>query len=174
MEGQKCYHWVPEKARKQMERQVHHTSQARQFRNRICRLFPTERLPRIAEDGQTTQRRQQVKKREQEQIRDHQQRMLRGREMIEQRLKDRLWRNNPDQLPSLEKLEKMKKEMKDFESVNAHPLLELRTKSLIKLERLLEMSQAREDIQTTIKPHQKKFLDLPTFLRSHARKIKDQ
>ncbi|XP_005072364.2 putative uncharacterized protein ZNRD1-AS1 [Mesocricetus auratus] len=173
MEGRKRYCWLSEKERKQMERQAHRTSQARDFKSRMCRFFPNERLPRIVYDGQTAQKRQMVKKREQAQIKDHQERMLRGREQIEQRLKERLLRRSQGQLPSLEKLEKVKKEMKDFERANAHPLLELRRKSLIKLESLIEKSQAREEAKTA-KPHQKKFLALPTFLKSHSRKIKDQ
>ncbi|MEJ1285146.1 putative uncharacterized protein ZNRD1-AS1 [Cricetulus griseus] len=171
MERQKRYSWVPEKERKQMERQAHGTGQAREFKNKMCRFFPSERLPRIVHDGQTTQKRQQVKKRELVQIKDHQERMLRGRELIDQRLKERLLRRGQGQLPSLEKLERVKKEMKDFERANKHPLLELRNKNLIKLESIIEKSRAREEVKT-VKPHQKKFLS--PYLKSHFRKIKDQ
>ncbi|XP_075835037.1 putative uncharacterized protein ZNRD1-AS1 [Microtus pennsylvanicus] len=173
MERRKRYCWVSEKERKQMEREAHSTGQAREFKNTTCRLFPNERLPRIVHDGQAAQR-QQVKKREQVQINDHQERMLRGRELIEQRLKERLLRRSSSQLPSLEKLERVKKEMKDFERANAHPLLELRTKSLIKLESLIEKSQVREERKTAKKPHQRKFLAFPPFVKSHVRKVKDQ
>nr|XP_048301184.1 putative uncharacterized protein ZNRD1-AS1 [Myodes glareolus] len=174
MEGRKRYCWISEKERKQMERQAQRTGQARQFKNTMCSLFPNERLPRILHKGQTAQIKQQVKKREQMQIKDHQERMLRGRELIEQRLKERLLRRSQSQLPSLEKLERVKKEMKDFERAKAHPLLELRSKSLIKLESLIEKSQAGEERKTAIKPHQRKFLALPPFLKSHVRKVKDQ
>ncbi|XP_041512107.1 putative uncharacterized protein ZNRD1-AS1 [Microtus oregoni] len=174
MERRKRYCWVSEKERKLMEREAHSTGQARKFKNTMCRLFPNERLPRIVPEGQAAQRRQQVKKREQVQIKDHQERMLRGRELIEQRLKERLLRRSLSQLPSLEKLERVKKEMKDFERANAHPLLELRTKSLIKLESLIEKSQVREERKTAIKPHQRKFLAFPPFVKSHVRKVKDQ
>ncbi|XP_051060186.1 putative uncharacterized protein ZNRD1-AS1 [Phodopus roborovskii] len=173
MEGRKRHCCVSEKERKQTERQAHRTSQAREFKSKMCRFFPSERLPRIVHDAQTAQRRQQVKKREQAQIKEHQERMLRGRELIEQRLKERLSRRTQGQLPSLEKLERMKKEMKDFERANIHPLLELRRKSLIKLESLIEKSQVREEAKT-VKPHQRKSLALPPFLKSHVRKSKDQ
>lgn len=108
------------------------------------------------------------------QIKDHQERMLRGRELIEQRLKERLLRRSQDQFPTLEKLERVKKEVKDFERANPHPLLELQSKSLIKLESLIEKSQEGEQVKTVIKPRQKKFLALPPFFKSHVRNIKDQ
>lgn len=174
MEGRKHYYSVPEKERKVTEQQAQPTAQARECKNRICRLFPREALPRIVHDAPIAQRRQQVKKREKVQIKDHQERMLRGRELIEQRLKEQLLRKGQSQLPSLEKVDQVKKETKDCEKTNAHPLLQLRTKSLIKLESLLEKSQARDEGKTAIKPNQKKGMALPPFLRSHARKIKDQ
>nr|XP_034377463.1 putative uncharacterized protein ZNRD1-AS1 [Arvicanthis niloticus] len=174
MEKRKHYCSVPDKERKDTERQTPRTGQARECKNRMCRLFPNEGLPRIVHDVPTAQRRQQVKKREQVQIKDHQERMLRGRELMEQRLKEQLMKKDQSQLPSLEKLEQVKKEMKDFERADAHPLLQLRTKSLVKLESLLEMSQAGDEGKAALKPNQKKCLALPPFLRSHVRKIKDQ
>ncbi|XP_031204233.1 putative uncharacterized protein ZNRD1-AS1 [Mastomys coucha] len=174
MEGGKLYCSVPEKERKETERQAQPPGQARESKNRMCRLFPREGLPRIVHDGPAAQRRQQVKKREQVQIKDHQERMLRGRELIQQRLKEQLLRKDQGQFPSLAKLDRVKKETMDFERANAHPLLQLRTKSLIKLESLLEKSQAGDERKTAIKPNQKKCLALPPFLRSHVRKIKDQ
>ncbi|XP_052048182.1 putative uncharacterized protein ZNRD1-AS1 [Apodemus sylvaticus] len=174
MEGRKHYYSVSEKERKVTERQAQPTGQARECKNRICRLFPGEALPRIVHDVPIAQRRQQVKKREQVQIKEHQERMLRGRELIDQRLKEQLLRKGQSQLPSLEKFHQVKKELKDCEGANAHPLLQLRTKSLIKLESLLEKSQAGDEGKTATKPNQKKCMALPPFLRSHARKIKDQ
>ncbi|XP_036023097.1 putative uncharacterized protein ZNRD1-AS1 [Onychomys torridus] len=174
MEGRKRYCWVPGKERTQIEKQARRTGQAREFKNKLCRFFPSERLPRIVHDGQTAQRRQQVKRREQMQIKDHQERMLRGRELIEQRLKERLLRRSHDQLPSLEKLERVKKEVKDFERANPHPLLELQSKSLIKLESLIEKSQEGEQVRTVRTPRQKKLLALPPFFQSQIRNIKDQ
>ncbi|EDM18725.1 rCG43477 [Rattus norvegicus] len=178
MEGRRHYYcFIPEKERKETERQVFlplNTGQARECKNKMCRLFPSEGLPRIVHNVPIAQRRQQVKKREQVQIKDHQERMLRGRELIEQRLKQQLMRKGESQLPSLEKFDRVKREMQDFEKANAHPLLQLRTKSLLKLESLLEMSQAEDEGKTAIKPHQKQGLALPPFLRSHVRKINDQ
>ncbi|XP_021481981.1 putative uncharacterized protein ZNRD1-AS1 [Meriones unguiculatus] len=172
-EGQKRYCWVTKKERTQMERQARCTGQAREFKNRVCRLFPTERLPRIEHYNQKTQRRWQVKEREEAQIQDHHERMLRGRELTEERLKERLLKTSQGQLPSLEKLQRVKKDMKGYERANGHPLLHLRSRTLIKLESLLEKSQAGKEMKAAMKPRQKKFLTLPPFLKSQARKRKD-
>lgn len=174
MDKRKRYCSVPEKERKETERQTQRTGQASGCKSRMCRLFPNEGLPRIVHDVPTVQRRQQVKKREKVQIKDHQERMLRGRELTEQRLQEQLMGKEQSQLPSLEKLNRVKKEMRDSERANAHPLLQLRTRSLIKLESLLEKSQAEDEGKTATKPNQKKRLALPLFLRSHVQKIKDQ
>ncbi|XP_021073279.1 putative uncharacterized protein ZNRD1-AS1 [Mus pahari] len=170
MKGGKHYCSVLEKERKEAKRQAQPTGRARECTNRMCRCFPGEGLPRIVHDVPTAQRRQQVKKRERTQIKAHQERMLRGRELTEQRLKEQLVQKDQSQLPSLETLHRVKKEMEDCERANAHPLLQLRTKSLIKLESLLEKSQAGDEGKTAVKPNQKKCLTLPPFLRSHVQK----
>ncbi|KAM9665279.1 uncharacterized protein ZNRD1-AS1 [Trichechus inunguis] len=180
IEGQKRYYFVPERELKHIERHIHRTGKARELRNKTLRhlLRPVSEttLPKIVpeEHGmQNTERKKQVNEREQMQIKDHQERMIRGRELLEQRLKERLLKTNQSQPPTHEKHRKVKKEIKEFERVIAYPLFQPHHASLIKVNILREKSQDREEGNTVIKPHQRKFLTMPPFLRSQIGKIKN-
>uniref|UniRef100_A0A8D2CSG1 Uncharacterized protein n=1 Tax=Sciurus vulgaris TaxID=55149 RepID=A0A8D2CSG1_SCIVU len=178
-EGQKQYYWVPERERKQIQRHMHQTGQAREFKNKAFRqprLLSTTTLPKIKPEKHgipKAQRRKQVNEREQMQIKDHQERMIRGRELIEQRLKERILRKSQSQLPTYEKQERIQKETKEFERVVAYPLFQPRNRSRIKVNILMEKSQNKEEVETVIKQHQRKFLVVPPFLKSQIRKIKE-
>nr|KAF6271209.1 hypothetical protein mPipKuh1_010841 [Pipistrellus kuhlii] len=177
-ERQKQWCLVPEREMRHIERRMRQAAQARELAEKTFRQplpAPSETaLPKIVFEGpgvQNAQRRKQVNKREQMQIRDHQERMTRGRELIEQRLRARVLRNSQNQLPAAEKRARIQKEIKEFESVIAYPLFQPR-RSQIKVNILMEKSQNREE-DTIIKTYQRKFLTLPPFLRSQIRKIKD-
>ncbi|XP_037700750.1 putative uncharacterized protein ZNRD1-AS1 [Choloepus didactylus] len=179
IERQKLYYLVPERELKHIERHIHRTGQAREFMNKTFKQprFPSEiTLPKIVteEHGiQKAQRRKQVTEREQMQIKDHQERMIRGRELIEQRLKERLLEKKQS-LPSVRmKHEKVKKEEKELERVIAYPLFQPHHRSRIKVNILMEKPQNRDEEYTVIKPYPKKFLTMPPFLRSQIGKIKD-
>nr|XP_045011711.1 putative uncharacterized protein ZNRD1-AS1 [Jaculus jaculus] len=179
IKGQKQYYWVPEREKKQIEKHVHRTGRVREFRNKTCRLprVPSETtLPKVVpeeHDVQRAQRRNQVNEREQLQIEDHHERMIRGRKLTEQRLKDRILRKSLSQLPPLEKRERLKKETKEFERVVAYPLFQPCGTSQIKVNVLMEKSQNGKEVITVIKPYQRRFLTVPPFLRNQIRKIKD-
>ncbi|KAM6182358.1 uncharacterized protein C10orf120 homolog [Erethizon dorsatum] len=100
-EGQKHYYVVPERERKQIERHIHRTGQVRGFKNRTFRQPQplSDTLPKIMPEKPGTQeaQRKQVNEREQMQIKDHQERMIRGRELTEQRLKERILRKSQSQ-----------------------------------------------------------------------------
>lgn len=178
-EKQKQWCLIPEREMRHIERQMRQAAQARELTERSFRQLlraPSETaLPKIIFEGpsvQSTQRRKQVNEREQMQIKDHQERMIRGRELIEQRLRARILRKSQNQLPVAEKCERIQKEIKEFESVIAYPLFQPR-RSQIKVNILMEKSQNREEEGTIINTYQRKFLTLPPFLRSQIRKIKD-
>uniref|UniRef100_A0A8C9P7R1 Uncharacterized protein n=1 Tax=Spermophilus dauricus TaxID=99837 RepID=A0A8C9P7R1_SPEDA len=167
IEGRKQYYWVPERERKQIQRHIHRTGQAREFKSKTFRQprpLSATILPKIKPEKHsipTAQRRKQVNEREQMQIKDHQERMIRGRELIEQKLKERILRKSQSQLPTYEKQERIQKEILP------------RNRSRIKVNILMEKHQNTEEVDTSIKPHQRRFLVVPPFLKSQIRKIKD-
>uniref|UniRef100_A0A8C8ZAM7 Uncharacterized protein n=1 Tax=Prolemur simus TaxID=1328070 RepID=A0A8C8ZAM7_PROSS len=179
IEGLKRYYLVHEREKKHIERHIHRTGQAREFTNKTFKqvLRPlSETLPKIMPEEHSihnTQRRKQANAREQMQIKDHQERMIRGRELTEQRLKERILRKSQSQLPTHEKRERIKKEIKEFERVIAYPLFQPLSRSRIKVNILMEKSQNGEEANTIIKPYQRRFLAVPPFLRSQIGKIKD-
>ncbi|XP_062043130.1 putative uncharacterized protein ZNRD1-AS1 [Lepus europaeus] len=179
IEGQKCYYLVPERELKHMERHIHRTNQARGLKKKTVRQQPRPpdkiTLPKIVPEEhsmQSAQRRRKVKEREQMQIKNHQERMIRGRELIEQKLKERILRKCQNQLPKREKCERVKKEIKEFERVVAYPLFQPDSRSQIKVNILMEKSQNREIASTIVRPAERKFLAVPPFLRSQIGKIK--
>ncbi|XP_055245852.1 putative uncharacterized protein ZNRD1-AS1 isoform X1 [Gorilla gorilla gorilla] len=138
VEGLKQYCLVPERQMKHIERHIHQTGKAGEFKNKSFRQVlqpPNEtKLPKIMPEGhgiQNAQRRKQVNEREQMQTKDHQERMIRGRELTEQRLKERILRRNQSQLLTYEKHERVK-EIKEFERVIAYPLFQPCGRSWIK------------------------------------------
>ncbi|XP_008587093.1 PREDICTED: putative uncharacterized protein ZNRD1-AS1 [Galeopterus variegatus] len=179
IQGQKQYYLLPKREMKHIERHIHQTGQAREFKNKTFRQIlqpPTETtLPKIRPEDygiQNAQRRKQVNDREQMQIKDHQERMIRGRELKEQKLKERILRKSQYQPPTYEKRESVKKEIKEFERVIAYPLFQPHSRSQLKVNVLMEKSQNREEANTIIKPYERKFLAVPPFLRSQIGKIK--
>ncbi|XP_017366028.1 putative uncharacterized protein ZNRD1-AS1 isoform X2 [Cebus imitator] len=179
-EGLKQYCLVPEREMKHIERHIHCTGQARKSKNKSFRQvlqLPSEtKLPKIMPEGhgiQNAQRRKQVNEREQMQIKDHQERMIRGRALTEQRLKERILRRSQSQLPTYEKHERVKKEVKELERVIAYPLFQPCSRSRIKVNILMEKSQDGEKVNTILKPYQREFLTMPPFLRSQMGKIRD-
>uniref|UniRef100_A0A8I5T367 Uncharacterized protein n=1 Tax=Pongo abelii TaxID=9601 RepID=A0A8I5T367_PONAB len=180
VEGLKQYYLVPEREMKHIERHIYQTGKAGEFKNKSFRQVlrpPNEtKLPKIMPEGhgiQNAQRRKQVNEREQMQTKDHQERMIRGRELTEQRLKERILRRSQSQLLTYEKHERVKKGIKDFERVIAYPLLQPCSRSRIKVNILMEKSQSGEKENTIVKPYQRKFLAMPPFLRSQIGKIRD-
>ncbi|XP_029327087.1 putative uncharacterized protein ZNRD1-AS1 isoform X3 [Mus caroli] len=179
-ERQKQHYWVPEREKKQIERHIHRTGHAREFTDkpwRQPRLFSETTLPKIVLEGKSippqTQKRRQAHERELLQIKDHRERMIRGRELLQQRLKDRILRKSLSQIPLPEKRDQVKKQKKEFERVVAYPLFQPSCTSRIKVDVLMEKSQDEEDLSTIIKPFGRRFLAVPPFLRTQIGKIKD-
>ncbi|XP_052019954.1 putative uncharacterized protein ZNRD1-AS1 isoform X1 [Apodemus sylvaticus] len=178
-ERQKQHYWVPEREKKQIERHIHRTGQAREFKDKPWRqpqLFSETTLPKIVLEKEIipkAQKRRQAHERELLQIKDHRERMIRGRELLQQRLKERILRKSLSQIPLPEKRHRVKKQRKEFERVVAYPLFQPSCTSRIKVDVLMEKSQEEEDLSTIIKPFGRKFLAVPPFLRTQIGKIKD-
>ena len=82
---------VPEREVKHIERHVQRGGQVRGSKNKACRQLPRPpsetTFPKIVPEERgvlSAQRRKHVSEREQMQIKDHQERMVRGRELVEQ------------------------------------------------------------------------------------------
>uniref|UniRef100_A0A8C9CMQ4 Uncharacterized protein n=1 Tax=Phocoena sinus TaxID=42100 RepID=A0A8C9CMQ4_PHOSS len=179
IEGQKRYYLVPEREVKRVEMHIHRAEQVGEFKNKTFRQLPPcpseIKLPKIVPEVHgihDAQKRKQVNEREQMQIKAHQERMIRGRELVQQKLKEGVLRKDQSQPLIREKHESVKKEIKEYESVIAYPLFQPCSSSRIKVNILMEKSQNRED-STVIKPYQRRFLTIPPFLRSQIGKIKD-
>ncbi|EFB22304.1 hypothetical protein PANDA_020627, partial [Ailuropoda melanoleuca] len=178
LERQRRYYLVPEREVKHIERHVQRGGQVRESKNKKCRQLPRPpsetTFPKIVPEERgvlSAQRRKRISEREQMQIKGHQERMVRGRELMEQRVKERVMRKSQSQPPTRERRGRAKREMKEFESVIAYPLFQPCRRSRIKVNILMEKN--REEVNTIIKPHQRKFLTMPPFLRSQIGKIKD-
>uniref|UniRef100_A0A8C3W596 Uncharacterized protein n=1 Tax=Catagonus wagneri TaxID=51154 RepID=A0A8C3W596_9CETA len=179
IERKKQYYLVPERELKHIERHIHRAGQVREFKNKTFKQLPTcpseIKFPRILpeEHGiQNAQKRKQVNEREQMQIKDHQERMIRGRELAEKKLKERILKKVQGKPPTREKCDSVKKEIKEYESVIAYPLFQPSSRSRLKVNILVEKTQNGEE-NTIIRPYQRKFLTMPPFLRSQIGKIKD-
>ncbi|XP_028641272.1 putative uncharacterized protein ZNRD1-AS1 isoform X2 [Grammomys surdaster] len=175
-ERQKQHYWVPEREKKQIERHIHRTGQGREFKDKPWRLFSEAALPKIMLEKHSipkAQKRRQAHERELLQIKDHQERMIRGRELLQQRLKERILRKSLSQIPLPEKHVRVKKQRKEFERVVAYPLFQPSSTSRIKVDILMEKSRDEEDLSTIIKPFGRRFLAVPPFLRTQIGKIKD-
>ncbi|XP_006160370.2 putative uncharacterized protein ZNRD1-AS1 [Tupaia chinensis] len=176
IEVPKRHYLVPTREMKHIERHIYRAGQARELNNKTFKKIfrpPSEiTLPKIIPEDHGIQnaQRKQVNKREQIQIRGHQERMIRGRELIEQRLQERILRKSYSQPPTRQKHEKVKEEMKELERVTAYPLFQPR-RSLIKVNILMEKSE-REEADKITKPFLRKFLAVPPFLKSQIGKAK--
>ncbi|XP_040835860.1 putative uncharacterized protein ZNRD1-AS1 [Ochotona curzoniae] len=178
IEGQQCYYLVPERELKHMEKHIYQIGQARESRKKTVRqqLRPRDKiiLPKIMleEQGTQTTQRRKVSEREQMQIKNHQERMVRGRELLEQKLRERILRKSLSPLPIREKRKAVKKENKEFERVVAYPLFQPDSGSQIKVNILMETTPSREITSMIVQPAERKFLAVPPFLRSQIGKMK--
>ncbi|XP_032197192.1 putative uncharacterized protein ZNRD1-AS1 isoform X2 [Mustela erminea] len=178
LERPKQYYLVPEREVKHIERHIQRVGRVRESKNKPGKQLPgppsETTFPKIVPEEHgvlSAQRRRQVSKREQTQIEGHQERMLRGRALTEQRRKEGVLRKTQSQLPTREQRGRAGREMKELESVTAYPLFQPRGRSRIKVNILMEKN--REEVPAVIKPHQRKFLTMPPFLRSQIGKMKD-
>nr|XP_023419319.1 putative uncharacterized protein ZNRD1-AS1 [Cavia porcellus] len=149
IEGQKHYYVVPERERKQIEKHIHRTGQARGFKGRTFKQPRplSDALPKLMPEKQGTQKaqRNQAIEREQMQIKDHQERMARGRELIEQRLKERILRKSQSQLPAHLKCERAREEARELERVTVYPLFQPCGRNRVQVTVFMEKGQTKKE-----------------------------
>ncbi|XP_075388962.1 putative uncharacterized protein ZNRD1-AS1 [Tenrec ecaudatus] len=180
-QGPKQQYFVPKRELKHIERHIHRAGRGGESSRRDFRKprQPTREttLPKLVPEDPgmpKAQRRKQVCGREEMQIKDHQERMLRGRELLEQKLKEGILGITQSPSPAHKKQPgRDKKEMQVFERVTAYPLFQPCQASRIQVNILMEKTpNEEEEGGTVVRPYTKKFLPMPPFLRSQIGKEK--
>ncbi|XP_077635666.1 uncharacterized protein LOC144244273 [Crocuta crocuta] len=175
---------VPERELGQIERHIYRAEQARGLRDSNYQLLPQKTpsvtvFPKILTPGkdekmdalQKTHKTKTKKHRvawAKEQIKGHQDRMTRGRELSEQRSKSR-GQGLSGPAPPVPGPRVHKEEMKEFERVTAYPIAQPYQETLLEVTILMEKSKKEEDVK---KPLQRELLSMPPFLRSQLEKSK--
>ncbi|XP_023564823.1 putative uncharacterized protein ZNRD1-AS1 [Octodon degus] len=175
--AKKWEYLVSERELKHIEKHIHRAAQARGLKDRNCQL--PQRTPREIlfartlqlddEKNGTTQKTHKTKTKKhkvawaQEQMERHQERMIRGRKLTEQRNNQRNACKLSSYVPPVLKSQvKKKKEVKESERVTAYPILQPYQKALLEVTVLMEKPKEVKDQ----KPLQREFLSVPPFLRS--------
>ncbi|EPY72705.1 hypothetical protein CB1_098824002 [Camelus ferus] len=176
---------VPEKELRQIEKHIHRAKQARGLRDHEFRplplripsemLFPKALTLEKNENTESIQKIHKTKTKEhrlawaEKQIKGHQDRMTRGRELTEQRNHQRDAQKLSAQAPPFLKPQVEKEKVKELEWVTAYPLVQPYQDSLIEVTVLMEKSNKEDKIK---KPLQREFLRMPPFLRRQLEKHK--
>ncbi|XP_032167807.1 uncharacterized protein LOC116572704 isoform X2 [Mustela erminea] len=178
-DAKKWDYLVSERELDHIEKHICRAERARGLRDHKYRLLPQRvpsdtAIPKIRSPGkeektavvQKTHKTKTKKHRAawaKEQIRGHQDRMIRGRELTEQRSK-RLcaWRVSAP-APPLHRPATHKEEEKEFERITAYPIAQPYQEALIKVTILTEKSRKEEHVK---KPLRRELLSMPPFLRS--------
>ncbi|EHB06350.1 hypothetical protein GW7_02939 [Heterocephalus glaber] len=166
VEEQKHYYVIPEREREQIERHIHRTGQATGFKNRTFRQPQplSETLPEAMPEKhgiQKTQRRKQVNEREQMQIKDHQEHMIRGRELSKDSRKESGEKATASHL-HVKSVGEHRKASRSLR-VTAYPLFQPCSRSRVQATALMEKPQTREEVDTILKPSERRRLALPPF-----------
>ncbi|XP_076961475.1 uncharacterized protein LOC143637974 [Callospermophilus lateralis] len=172
---------VSERELNHIEKHIYRAERARGLRDQKYQLLPqklpSEMLfPKILtledEKNEDIQKTHKTKTRKHKvawanQMKEHKDRMIRGRELSEQRNDQREpWKLSSQTSPLLKP--QVEKEERVFERVTAYPIFQPYQKSCIEVSILREKSK-EDKIQ---KPLQREFLSLPPFLRSQLKKNK--
>ncbi|XP_037352085.1 uncharacterized protein LOC119233651 isoform X1 [Talpa occidentalis] len=178
---------VPERELEQIRKHVHRAERARGLRDHRYRRLP-QKIPSeplftktlmLAKDAQAenTQKTQKTKMNKhkvawaKEQIKRHQERMVRGRSLTEQRNKERArgtlstWVAPPLKPPVV----KPPEEAKEYEWVTAYPIAQPYQKALIEVTILREKSKKEYEIK---KRPPREVLCIPPFLKSQLKRNK--
>lgn len=103
-----------------------------------------------------------------EQIKGHQDRMTRGRQLTEQRSESRA-RGLSAPAPPLHRPPVHREEVKEFERVTAYPIAQPYQETLLEVTILTEKAKKEAEVK---KPLRRELLSMPPFLRSQLEKIK--
>nr|XP_017508406.2 uncharacterized protein LOC108392578 [Manis javanica] len=175
---------VPERALNRTGKHISQAQRAQGLRDRKYRLLPQKipsetlfpkTLTRKDKTTENIQKTHRIKTRKhevawtEEQIKGHQDRMVRGRELTEQRNDQQSAQQLSAQVPPSLKSQVEKEEVKEFEWVTAYPIAQPYQEALIKVTILMEKSKKEDKIK---KPLCREFLSIPPFLRSQLEKNK--
>ncbi|XP_037659904.1 putative uncharacterized protein ZNRD1-AS1 [Choloepus didactylus] len=175
---------LPERELTQIEKHIYRAKRARGLRDhkyrRIPQRIPSETLfPKILTLGKEDKS-ENIQKTDntkikmhkvswaKKQVKGHQDRMIRGRELTEQRNDKRDAEKISSQIPPFPKSQVEKEEVKEFEWVTAYPILQPYQEALIEVTFLMEKSKDNE----ITKPLCRELLSMPPFLRSQLEKNK--
>uniref|UniRef100_A0A8C0P2J3 Uncharacterized protein n=1 Tax=Canis lupus familiaris TaxID=9615 RepID=A0A8C0P2J3_CANLF len=160
-------HLVPERELGQIQKHIYRVERARGLRDHKYRLLP-QRIPSETKTHKTKNRKHRVASAK-EQIKGHQNRMIRGRELMEQRSERLHSCRLSTSAPPLHRPATHKDEEKEYELVTAYPIAQPYQEALIEVTILMEKSRKGDYIK---KPLQRELLSIPPFLRSQLGKNK--
>ncbi|KAM8912109.1 uncharacterized protein ZNRD1-AS1 [Lycaon pictus] len=184
-DAKKQDHLVPERELGQIQKHIYRVERARGLRDHKYRLLP-QRIPSETafpqvltlgkeEKTEAIQKTHKTKTRKhrvasaKEQIKGHQNRMIRGRELMEQRSERLHSCRLSTSAPPLHRPATHKDEEKEYELVTAYPIAQPYQEALIEVTILMEKSRKDDYIK---KPLQRELLSIPPFLRSQLGKNK--
>uniref|UniRef100_A0A8I5Y7K1 Similar to RIKEN cDNA 1700022C21 n=1 Tax=Rattus norvegicus TaxID=10116 RepID=A0A8I5Y7K1_RAT len=181
--GKKQEYLVPEREMSQIEKHIHRAERARGLRDQKYRLIPQnipnemfspkslvpedEKNKNIQKTHKTIPKKPKVEWAK-EQMKQHRDRMVRGRALTEQRKDQKKTPMLTSHARPHLKPKGKKKEKKEFEKVIAYPIYQPSNESLIEVTVLMEKSKA-ENVQ---KPLQRELLSMPPFLKSQLKRNK--
>lgn len=184
-DAKKWDYLVSERELKQIKKHIHRAEQARGLRDHEYRLVP-QRIPRpvLFTDPSTLEKDEKAENIQKtpkattkthtaewtkEQIKRHQDRMIRGRELTKQRNDQHGAQKLGTQAPPLLKAQVQKEEVQEFEQVTAYPIVQPHPEALIQVTILREKSKEEGKIK---KPLRRELLCIPPFLKSQLEKNK--
>lgn len=175
---------IPDRELRHIQRHIDRTERARGLRDARHRRWvlrgrdiPSRvlaaRREAIADEALEPRSDKQQAVRVSEQIRGHQDRMLRGRRLSEQKRAEEAARRIPSQVLPLRTQPRGKRTSKEvakeFEWVTTYPIIQPSTSALIKVANLVEKSPVGEPVRRP--PERRMFLSVPPFLRSQLVKL---
>ncbi|XP_057164610.1 uncharacterized protein LOC113252015 [Ursus arctos] len=184
-DAKKWDYLVPERELDHIEKHIYRAERARGLRDHKYQLLP-QRIPsetvfpkiltlRKEEKTETIQKTHKAKTKKhraawaKEQIKGHQDRMIRGRELTEQRSERlRAWKMSSP-APPLHRPATHKEEEKEFEQITAYPIAQPYQEALIEVTIRMEKSRKEDNVK---KPLRRELLSMPPFLRSQLEKNK--
>ncbi|XP_007478947.2 uncharacterized protein C10orf120 homolog [Monodelphis domestica] len=178
---------VSERELKQIERHIYRTEHARNLRSKMYlphsaniqrkKFLPTAWTAESKEDRDNQKRpktSEQMRELATKQIREHRERMIRGREVMQSQMEKHIHRI-PKQFPLVSKPEVKRKQVRVYDWVAAYPLLQPRHGKQLEIRILIEKSkfkgEKKQEENKNKMPTCSVFLKIPPFLKSKLEKM---
>lgn len=175
-DGKRWDYLVSEKELDQIKKHIHRAERARGLQDHKyrllpqkspCEIFPPKTFTREDEKTEKIQRRPKAKTKQHQvvwlQMQRHRERMVRGRELAEQRNHKQEAQKLATQAPPFLKPPARKQEVKELERITAYPLIQPRWEAPIEVTILREKPKGESNVK---KPLRRQLLRIPPFLRS--------